>query len=232
MAEVVGVTEPRRNIGAHVRRAGEGERLLITRRGRPVAELRPLPTDQEASPKSLFHVSKHETMGDMLKGQDVVVLLKLLGVAEAVPVRDLASQLGFDVAGTHRAMHRLDEAGLYSAERRRVFQAPAEEFLVHAAKFSFPPRWRAEARGIPTSWAAEPLKDELAEPAGLPPVWPYSKGTVRGLALEPLHSMAPQAALADPELWQRLALVDALRSNDSARITQLAAKLLQERIGS
>ena len=44
--------------------------------------------------------------------------------------------------------------------------------------------------------------------------------------------MAPKAALADPGLWQRLALVDALRSNDSARITQLAAKLLKERIGS
>lgn len=168
----------------------------------------------------------------MLKGQDVVVLLKLLGSGEPMPVRDLAGQLGFDVAGTHRAMRRLDEAGLYSGERRRVFRAPAEEFLIHAAKFSFPPRWGAEARGVPTSWAAEPLKGELAEPAGLPPVWPYSKGMERGLALEPLHSMAPQAALADPELWQRLALVDALRSNDSARVSQLAAKLLQERIGS
>jgi len=168
----------------------------------------------------------------MLKGQDVVVLLKLLGADGQPPVRDLASQLGFDLAGTHRAIRRLDEAGLYSAGRRRVFRTPAEEFLVHAAKFSFPPRWGAEARGVPTSWAAEPLKAELAEPAGLPPVWPYSKGTVRGLALEPLHAMAPQAALADPELWQRLVLVDALRSNDSARVSQLAAKLLRERIGS
>ncbi len=43
--------------------------------------------------------------------------------------------------------------------------------------------------------------------------------------------MAPKAALADPELWQYLALVDALRSNDSVRITQLAAELLKKRIG-
>jgi hypothetical protein len=167
----------------------------------------------------------------MLKGQDVVVLLKLLGSAGPVPVRDLGGRLGFDVAGTHRAMRRLGEAGLYSAERRRVIQAPAEEFLIHAAKFNFPARWGSEVRGIPTSWAADPLKGELAEPAALPPVWPYSKGAVRGLALEPLHPMVAQAALVDPELWQRLALVDALRSNDSARITQLAAKLLRERIG-
>lgn len=167
----------------------------------------------------------------MLKGQDVVVLLKLLGSAESVPVRELADQLGFDVAGTHRALRRLDEAGLYSAARRRIYPAAAEEFLIHAAKFSFPPRWGSEVRGVPTSWAAEPLKEELAEPGGLPPVWPYSKGKARGLGLEPLHAMAPKAALADHGLWQRLALVDALRSNDSVRITQLAAKLLRKRIG-
>lgn len=168
----------------------------------------------------------------MLKGQDVVVLLKLLGSDAQPPVRDLAGQLGFDLAGTHRAIRRLEEAGLYSAGRRRAIQAPAEEFLIHAAKFSFPPRWESEARGVPTSWGAEPLKAKLAESNGLPPVWPFSKGTARGLGLEPLHPMVPKAALGDPELWQRLALVDALRSNESARITQLAAKLLRERIGS
>ncbi|HET7524294.1 MAG TPA: hypothetical protein VFJ79_09150 [Acidimicrobiales bacterium] len=168
----------------------------------------------------------------MLKGQDVVVLLKLLGSDESFPVRDLARKLGFDVAGTHRAIRRLDEAGLYSVGRRRVYGAAAEEFLIHAAKYSFPARWGSEVRGVPTSWAAEPLKAELAESGGLPPVWPYAKGSVRGLGLEPLHAMVPKAALADRDLWQSLALVDALRSNDSARITQLAAKLLSEKIGS
>lgn len=168
----------------------------------------------------------------MLKGQDVVVLLKLLGLDEQPPVRDLADQLGFDVAGTHRSMRRLGEAGLYSAERRRVYRAAAEEFLIHAAKFSFPAHLGSEVRGIPTSWGAEPLKIELAESGGLPPVWPFARGSVRGLGLEPLHAMVPRAALADRDLWQRLALVDALRSNESVRIVQLAEKLLKERIGS
>jgi hypothetical protein len=44
--------------------------------------------------------------------------------------------------------------------------------------------------------------------------------------------MVPKAALADPELWERLALGDALRSNDGARITQLAAQLLEKRVES
>lgn len=180
----------------------------------------------------LFQVPKHETMFNVLKGQDVVVLLKLLGLAEPVGVRELADELGFDAAGTHRALRRLGDAGLYSSERRRVFGAPAEEFLLHAVKFSFPAARGTDVRGIPTSWAAEPLKGELAESAASPPVWPHSTGTVRGLSFEPLHPMVPDAAKADPQLWERLSLVDALRSNESARIAALAARLLKERIQS
>lgn len=42
MSEAVEVAELRRNLGVYVRRASEGERLLITNRGRLVAELGPL----------------------------------------------------------------------------------------------------------------------------------------------------------------------------------------------
>ncbi len=167
----------------------------------------------------------------MLKGQDVVVLLKLLGFSDSPPVRELADQLGFDAAGTHRALRRLDEAGLYSAGRRRVYRGAAEEFLIHAVKFSFPARWSSEVRGIPTSWAAKPLVGSLAEPGGLPPVWPFPQGKVRGLGLEPLHPIVPKAALEDPGLWQLLALVDAIRSDDSVRVRELATELLRDRIG-
>lgn len=167
----------------------------------------------------------------MLKGQDVVVLLKLLEPDGPTSVRDLASGLGFDVAGAHRAIRRLGEAGLYSVERRRVHEPHAEEFLIHAVRFSFPAKLGAEAAGVPSSWAADPLKGELADYAGLPVVWPYATGRVRGLALEPLHPMVPKAALADSELWQRLALVDALRGCDGPRVRQLAERLLTERIG-
>ena len=43
MSESIGVSELRRNLGAYARRAKKGERLLITNRGRPVAELGPPP---------------------------------------------------------------------------------------------------------------------------------------------------------------------------------------------
>ena len=162
----------------------------------------------------------------------MVVLLKLLGSEESVPVREFAHRLGYDVAGTHRALRRLADAGLYSPQRGRAIPARAEEFLVHAVKFVFPAQRGAEARGIPTAWGAEPLKAELAESAGPPPVWPYTRGRVRGLRFEPLHAIVPTAAQADRRLGERLALVDALRGSDSARVTTLATRLLRESLHS
>jgi len=44
MSETVGVGELRQNLSRYLRRVEAGERLTVTDRNRPVAELRPLPT--------------------------------------------------------------------------------------------------------------------------------------------------------------------------------------------
>jgi prevent-host-death family protein len=44
MSESVGVAELRRNLSAYLRRVERGERLVVTDRNRPVAELGPAPT--------------------------------------------------------------------------------------------------------------------------------------------------------------------------------------------
>jgi prevent-host-death family protein len=44
MSETVGVAELRQNLSMYLRRVGEGERLVITDRNRPVAELGPAPS--------------------------------------------------------------------------------------------------------------------------------------------------------------------------------------------
>jgi hypothetical protein len=167
----------------------------------------------------------------MLKGQDVVVLLMLLGRTEPVGARQLAAELGFNVAGTQRALRRLDDAWLRWGGCAGEFTSRTpEEFLIHAVKFCFPARRGGEAPGIPTSWAAEPLKGELAATTDLPPVWPHALGKVRGLVFEPLHPMVPDAAKSGPELAERLALIDALRSREGVRVRNLAERLLKERI--
>jgi hypothetical protein len=164
----------------------------------------------------------------MLRSQDIVVLLKLLGNEKRRTLRDIAGELGFDLAGTQRSVRRLREAGLYSWEKERVYSAAAEELLLHGVKYFFPARWGTEDRGIPTSWAVEPISSRLDAGPQVPPVWPDPKGEVRGIALEPIHRIAPAAAARDAGLYRRLALLDALRSGEGPRIVEIAGRLLRE----
>ena len=165
----------------------------------------------------------------MLNGQDIVVLLKLASRNDDWTVRSLEAETGIPRAGVHRSLHRLGAAGLYDLARRRTNRSQAEEFLVHAVKYLFPPELNGETRGIPTAWAAQPLVDQLAPQTDLPPVWPDPKGRQRGIAVMPLHPAVPELARRDPELAERLALVDAIRMGD-ARVRGLATKLLRERL--
>ena len=161
----------------------------------------------------------------MLSGQDIVVLLKLAGHDRDWTVRSLEGDLGIPRAGVHRSLGRLRSAGLYDLDRRRVNLSQAEEFLVHGVKYLFPPELNGETRGMPTAWAAQPLSEELAPQSDLPPVWPDPEGRQRGIALAPLHPAVPQLARRDPELGERLALIDAIRMGD-ARVRSLATKRL------
>lgn len=78
---------------------------------------------------------------------------------------------------------------------------------------------------MPTSHSDEPLAGLLA--GGSPEifVWQYTKGTVRGVIVEPLYRSLPMAASGDPELYACLALIDAIRIG-KAREKSMAEKLL------
>ena len=168
----------------------------------------------------------------MLKGEVVVLLLKLIGTGPDWTVRTLAEETQIPRSVVHRALGRLGAAGLLDARRRRVNVSQAEEFLVHAVKYLFPAALEGESRGIPTAWAAEPLRGELASPPDeMQPVWPDAHGRQRGLALQPLHPAVPAAARRDAALRERLALLDGLRLGD-ARVRALAADLLRDRLSA
>ena len=83
---------------------------------------------------------------------------------------------------------------------------------------------------MPTAYAAPPLAELLVSTAAdPPPVWPDPVGEVRGLAFQPLHKLAPQAARADKNLYELLTLVDAIRSG-RARERKIATKKLRVRL--
>lgn len=60
-------------------------------------------------------------------------------------------------------------------------------------------------------------------------MWPSNQGDIRGQAIQPLYRTVPAAAKSDGQLYELLALTDAIRVG-RAREVALAIKELQERI--
>jgi|ERR1700682_1227798 len=167
-----------------------------------------------------------------LKPQDVVVALKLCTYPDARPaISIIASALSLSPSEVHAAIGRLRASRLLhgpkSKDRPNV--SGLEEFLVHGLKYAFPAKHGEVTRGIPTSYAAEPLKSEVSMSNDLPPVWPWPEGNTRGIGLEPLYKSVPQAALRDANLYQLLALVDAIRDG-RARERKIAERDLVRRL--
>ena len=163
-----------------------------------------------------------------LKPQDIMVVLKLCTYErKRPPMSMIAADLNMSPSEIHAAIKRLQQARLLHGQemQQKPNLSALEEFLLHGVKYAFPAVHGEVTRGLPTSFAAPPLKDEIASGDELPPVWPWPDGETRGITLEPLYRTAPAAALRDPVLYQSLALVDAIRDG-RARERKIAEKLL------
>jgi hypothetical protein len=168
-----------------------------------------------------------------LKAQDLFVLYK----QAANPSRrwtyaTLGAALGMSASQVHRSVQRALSAGLATSNGRGEWHVIPEaliEFSIHGARYAFPAEVGAVRRGVPTSFGALPLSNEISSAPGEAPVWPHPEGQVRGPTLSPLHRQAPDAALADPALYELLALLDALRVGRS-RERSLAQTMLSQRL--
>ena len=169
-------------------------------------------------------------MSNALKPQDVLVLLKLVLIREpGWSYAGLAGDLGMSVSEVHAAVKRLVAAQLFFEDSRTVFRGNAVEFLVHGVRFAFPSTWGSQTVGLPTAYAAPPLNERIRAGDALPPVWTSGLGTTSGIALTPLYRSVPEAAHRDSQLYELLALVDALRIG-KARERMMAAEFIRERM--
>jgi len=165
-----------------------------------------------------------------LKPQDLYVLLALLSRGgTSATYLDLAGQTGLAPSAVHATLKRAAAAGLamFQDRRLRLLKPQLREFLLHGAKYAFPPVWGTLTRGVPTAYAAAPLNSIIAPSADPAPVWPHVRGTARGLALAPLYPSVPGAALRDERLYAVLSLFDALRAGQ-ARERNAAQELLKK----
>ena len=166
----------------------------------------------------------------MLRPQDLFILFKLA----CVPVgtwtfASLGHELGLSTSAVHRGLERAAMGSLYQPRRKAIAPGAFIELLLHGARFVYPAERRGEARGLPTAWAASPLSDSLISREENPPIWPDAVGEVRGFAIEPLHPAVPDAARRDADLWELLALFDAIRIG-GPRDRTLAGETLDRRI--
>ena len=73
-----------------------------------------------------------------LKPQDLVVLLKLVGLKQDWSYRSLAQELFMSIGEVHNALDRATRAQLFNADEKRPRRQALEEFLIHGAKYAFP----------------------------------------------------------------------------------------------
>lgn len=166
----------------------------------------------------------------ILKPQDILILLKLVAIGqEQWSYNCLAGDLYMSASEIHAGVKRAVAARLMDSQRGQPIRKALEEFLIHGVKYAFPPDRGVLTRGIPTGYAAPPLKGIISQNNEPPPVWCDPEGDTRGYEFSPLYKSAPRASLKDKKLYQLLALVDAIRDG-RARERAIAIKELKIRL--
>jgi hypothetical protein len=111
----------------------------------------------------------------ILKPQDVVVALKLLGYdLLRPPLAQIARDLALSSSEVHAAIKRGQASHLLHGPElsNRPNLSALEEFLIHGIKYTFPAEHGGRSRGVPTSYAAAPLNRLIIAGDEPIPVWP------------------------------------------------------------
>lgn len=168
----------------------------------------------------------------VLKPQDLAIALKLVTLKGVwLPYAALGDVMCLSQFEAHAAVQRLVAARLVVGVDGppRPVMAALRQFVIFGAPYVYPAVRGEMTIGFPTAHGASPLKEKMVSSDEPPPVWPHPKGKVRGQSLLPLYEKLPLAAKEDEELYELLALFDALRAGQ-ARERELAKKILEERL--
>jgi hypothetical protein len=163
-----------------------------------------------------------------MKPQDVVILLKIIALnTDNWQQLPLAEALKISQSEVSQSIARSKYAGLLDGKGKQVMRLAFMDFLQYGIAYVFPQKPGPVVRGMPTAHSAEPLNTVFLSDESY--VWPWAKGNVRGHGIVPLYSSVPAAAGEDVNLYELLALVDALRIG-RARERDLAINELKNRI--
>lgn len=152
---------------------------------------------------------------------------------ERYTMRGLAAELGVSKTEVSSSIKRSMEVGMAVRDRMtgrpKVNNKALVEFVNHGLKYVFPAKKTGIVRGIPTSFAAPVMEGKIMTAGDIIYVWPDAHGKNKGQAIEPLFKTVPRAVRKDRNLYELLALVDAVRMG-SPRESKLAQGLFEERV--
>ncbi|MBT1696066.1 hypothetical protein KK083_04205 [Fulvivirgaceae bacterium PWU4] len=147
-----------------------------------------------------------------MRPQDIPILLKIIAYNrrnEEWQMKNLAFHLGISQSEVSESLNRSMEAGLIDESKKTVNRLALVEFLIHGLKYVFPQKPGAITRGVKTAHSAPPLDKMISSDTIY--VWPDAYGQDKGQAVEPLYPTLVQPCRVDDDLYQLLALVDAMR---------------------
>ena len=152
-------------------------------------------------------------------------------LASRLTIRGLAAETGISKSEVSQALKRNYFAGLAKPDRKSGlpkanFKALLE-FVVHGLRYVFPVKPAELTRGIATGLAAPVLQGHIMTAGELAPVWPDANGKSKGQAIAPLFKSVPFAVRKDPQLYEYLALADAIRIGQT-RERALASEFLEK----
>lgn len=183
-------------------------------------------------------MKKHNGM----RPQDVVIILKIISSSiqksesddnnkenvEVLNNKNIAKSLQMSEAEISESLRRSKYAGLITdIKTKKINKKAFLEFLLHGIKYVFPTHPGSLVRGIATAHSTSPLQANIISDEFF--VWENSEGNIRGQAIEPLYPTVPKIVEGDSQLYELLALVDAIRTG-TARINSIATKELENRI--
>ena len=169
-------------------------------------------------------MKKHSGM----RPHDVVVLLKI-ATKQGTDwfMKDLAYELGISASEISESINRSIIAGLIFEDKKRLMKSALLDFLRYGLPHVYPQKPGSLVRGLPTAHSAAPLNKLIQGEE--PYVWPYSEGSVRGQAIEPLHVNVPEACLKDQVFYEYMVLCDAIRVG-KVREKNIALEELEKRL--
>jgi hypothetical protein len=168
----------------------------------------------------------------LLKPQDILVMLKLVVLAgDNWSFNKMAVMLHMSPSEVHAAVNRTLAAKLavHRNDRLQPNGRNLKEFLLHGIQYVFIPDRGELTRGVPTGFFAAPFSSFLVSSGEPPWVWPDPDGDTRGQTFSPLYKSVPKASREDEDLYELLALVDALRGG-GARERKIATTEIGKRL--